>query len=170
MLAAVAPPEAESVAVYRGRTTWRPRSWKSAALMSVLVFGLAMGTVTAAELVAGKPVTAIVRDEPGSGTSFGGGTVDRSGGSGGGTPATAPSGGGSAPAAEPSGGAGGHPGRTPGPTPSGTPGGSPSSTPSSTPSQSQGPDPSGTPGGGESGQPAEQPSGAAAAGSDPAAP
>ena len=66
-------PQAESVAVYReAAAPARPRSWKSWALMSVLVFGLAMGTVTAVELVAGKPVTAIVRDEPGSGTSFGG--------------------------------------------------------------------------------------------------
>ena len=160
MMAAIAPPEAESVTTYRGRTTWKPRSRKSYALMAVLVFALAMGTVTAVELVAGKPVTAIVKDESGSGTSFGG-SVHKSGGSGGTGPATHPSPA-TPPGGDPSGtggtggnstgGTGGTSSGTPDPTPSGTPSGTPSSTPSSTP----------TSGGGQSPQP--DPSGGAAAG------
>ncbi|MBC3844217.1 hypothetical protein GXW82_40845 [Streptacidiphilus sp. 4-A2] len=160
MLARIAPPQAESVAVYRGRTTWRLRNWKSVALVSVLVFGLAMGTVTAVELIAGKPVTAIVKDEPGSGTTFGGGTVDRSGGSGGGAPATKPSEHPADPGQQPSGRPGGTPGGSPGPTPSRTPDGSPSPTPSSGPSGT--PTPGTSPAGVPDGQ--SLPSGAAGSG------
>ena len=177
LLAAIAPPEAESVTVYRGRGTRRPRSWKTWALMSVLVFGLAMGTVTTVELLAGKPVTAIVRDEPGKGTSFGGGTAGRSGGSGSGTPATSlPSGGASEPGSRSSGGVSGGPDSTPGSTPGGSgsgsgtgpshsPGADPSTSPSATPT------PGGTPAPGGS-QAAQQPSSGAgaAAPSGPAAP
>jgi len=168
MTAATAAPRAEAVAVYRGRNTWRPRSWrprswkprswKTWALMSVLVFGLAMGTVTAVELVAGKPVAAIVRDEPGSGTSFGGGTVNHSGGFGG-TPSTTPSGGASGPAGRPSDGASSGQGAdSSSPTPSATPSQGP--TPGQSPSQnpSQNPSPGQSPGTGQSGAPAPGPS------------
>ena len=158
MLAAISPPEAESVTVYRGRGGWKPRRWQSWALMSVLVFGLAMGTVTAVELVAGKPVTAIVRDEPGSGTSFGG-TAGRSGN---GAPAkekeAPPSGDTSAPGGSPA-------DRTPGPTPSGSPSGEPTGdhdgVPSGGPSAGPGTEPSATPSTTPSSAPT--PSGAAAA-------
>ncbi|WP_225447262.1 hypothetical protein [Streptacidiphilus sp. PB12-B1b] len=175
MMAAVAPPAGdESVATYRGRTTWKPRSRKSYALMAVLVFVLAMGTVTVVELVAGKPVAAIVKDEPGSGTSFGG-TVHRSGGSGGsgGTdPATGPSGAASAPAHRPSGSgepsapdAGGASGGATGgqssssadPTPSSTPTPTPSTAPDTGDSHPAQPGGSGAPGDG-----AETPSAPAA--------
>ena len=139
MMAALAPPvPVDSIAVYRGRTTWRPKGWKTYALMGVLVFGLAMGTVTAVELVAGKPVAAIVRNEPGSGTSFGGGSVEHgsgSGGSGGSDPATVPSttpsgpAGGGEPSSDPSSGASSGPSEGasdgPDPTPSSTPSGTP---------------------------------------------
>jgi hypothetical protein len=164
MLASVAPPEAEAVALYRGRTSWRPRSpkprsWKSWALMSVLVFGLAMGTVTAVELVAGKPAAAIVRDEPGSGTSLGGGTVHGGPGGPGGSPSTRPSGGASTPGGDPSDGASDGAGGTAG----GGPGsGSPSPTPSATPSQGPTPSEDATPGQGQSSPPA--PGGSQAAG------
>jgi hypothetical protein len=53
----------------------KPRGWKTYALTTGLVFVLAMGVVTAAELIAGKPVAAVVRNEPGSGTSLGGGST-----------------------------------------------------------------------------------------------
>ena len=137
MMAALAPPvPVDSIAVYRGRTTWRPKGWKTYALMGVLVFGLAMGTVTAVELVAGKPVAAIVRNEPGSGTSFGGGSVEHgSGGSGRTDPATVPSttpsgpAGGGEPSSDPSSGASSGPSEGasdgPDPTPSSTPSGTP---------------------------------------------
>jgi hypothetical protein len=75
MMARIAPPDpAESVTVYQGRRRLRPRNWKVLALSSVLVFAVAMGTVTAAELVAGKPMADVVRNTSGSGTTFGGGS------------------------------------------------------------------------------------------------
>nr|WP_042436474.1 hypothetical protein [Streptacidiphilus albus] len=147
MMAALAPPvPVDSVAVYRGRTTWRPKGWKTYALMGVLVFGLAMGTVTVVELVAGKPVAAIVRNEPGSGTSFGGGSVEHgSGGSGRTDPATVPSTTPSGPAGggEPSSGASSGPSDGPSdgasPTPSSTPSGSPQPSHSASATPSDGP-------------------------------
>ncbi|QMU72172.1 hypothetical protein [Streptacidiphilus sp. P02-A3a] len=144
MLAAVAPPEAGSVAVYRGRRSWRPRRWRSWALMSVLVFGLAMGTVTAVELVAGKPVAAIVRNEPGSGTSFGGTAGGRPGG---GAPTTAPSGDSATPGGTPA-------DRSPGPVSGVSPSGAPSALPSGDPSGQPGAEPSGAP----SAEPSDSPS------------
>ncbi|MFC1419814.1 hypothetical protein [Streptacidiphilus cavernicola] len=62
----------ESVGTYRAGRRLAPRGWKTYALLTGLVFVLAMGTVTAVELVAGKPLAAVVRNEPGSGTSWGG--------------------------------------------------------------------------------------------------
>lgn len=76
----VAPPatpsEAESVTTYRsGGSFWRSIGWKKYALATGLVFALAMVTVTAAELIMGKPVAAVVRNESGKGTSVGGGSA-----------------------------------------------------------------------------------------------
>ncbi|MFD9461229.1 hypothetical protein [Streptomyces sp. NPDC060027] len=73
----------ESVTTYRGGSLRRSIGWKKYALATGLVFALAMLTVTAVELIAGKPVAAVVKNEPGRGTSVGGGTA--------GTPAPADS-------------------------------------------------------------------------------
>lgn len=73
----------ESVTTYRGGSLWRTIGWKKYALATGLVFALAMLTVTAVELIAGKPVASVVKNEPGRGTSVGGGTA--------GTPAPADS-------------------------------------------------------------------------------
>ncbi|WP_405905392.1 hypothetical protein OG742_04775 [Streptomyces sp. NBC_00828] len=67
--------EGESVTTYRGGSGRRAISWKKYALATGLVFALAMITVTAVELIAGKPVAAVVKNEPGRGTSVGGGTA-----------------------------------------------------------------------------------------------
>ncbi|WP_405930178.1 hypothetical protein [Streptomyces sp. NBC_00827] len=69
------PSEGESVTTYRGGSGRRSISWKKYALATGLVFALAMITVTAVELIAGKPVAAVVKNEPGRGTSVGGGTA-----------------------------------------------------------------------------------------------
>ena len=71
-------PPGESVGTYRSGTRIRPRGRLAYALIAGLVFALAMGTVTVVELVAGKPLAAVVRNEPGSGTSWGG-SADGSG-------------------------------------------------------------------------------------------
>ncbi len=73
--AASAPSEAESVTTYRGGSLRRSIGWKKYALATGLVFALAMVTVTAVELIMGKPVAAVVKNEPGRGTSVGGGTA-----------------------------------------------------------------------------------------------
>ena len=159
MMAAISPPDdAESVTTYRGRTTWKPKGWKTYAVMAALVFALAMSTVTVVELVAGKPLTDIVKNESGTGTSLGG----SSGGSGGsvttgGTPSVTPS------ATTSEGGAGQESSSTPSSTPSGTPSSTPSSTPSTSESASSTPSgsASSTPSGGASddgGAAAETPS------------
>ncbi|MCT9079179.1 hypothetical protein [Streptomyces fulvoviolaceus] len=70
-----APPEGESVTTYRGGSVRRTIGWRKYALATGLVFALAMVTVTAVELIAGKPVAAVVKNEPGRGTSVGGGTA-----------------------------------------------------------------------------------------------
>jgi hypothetical protein len=108
----------------------KPRGWKTYALTTGLVFVLAMGVVTAVELIAGKPVAAVVRDEPGSGTSLGGGST--------GTPRPSPSGtptpGAStdvAPPADASASASVSPGASASPDASATPSGTPSPGPSS---------------------------------------
>ncbi|MFI6495090.1 hypothetical protein [Streptomyces sp. NPDC050564] len=69
------PSEGESVTTYRGGSLRRSLGWKKYALATGLVFALAMVTVTAVELIAGKPVAAVVRNEPGRGTSVGGGSA-----------------------------------------------------------------------------------------------
>ncbi|MDH6219481.1 hypothetical protein [Streptomyces pseudovenezuelae] len=71
-------PEGESVTTYRGGSLRKTFGWKKYALATGLVFALAMVTVTAVELIAGKPVSAVVKNEPGKGTSVGGGSADDS--------------------------------------------------------------------------------------------
>ena len=68
-------PEGESVTTYRGGSLRKTFGWKKYALATGLVFALAMVTVTAVELIAGKPVSAVVKNEPGKGTSVGGGSA-----------------------------------------------------------------------------------------------
>ncbi|MFJ6083413.1 hypothetical protein ACIQI8_18650 [Streptomyces sp. NPDC092369] len=85
----------ETVTTYRGGSrrsavggknfAWRNFGWKKYVLATGLVFALAMVTVTAVELIAGKPVSAVVKNEPGRGTSMGGGSAGDS------HPATRPS-------------------------------------------------------------------------------
>ncbi|MGW1214559.1 hypothetical protein ACWD5F_33540 [Streptomyces sp. NPDC002499] len=75
-----AAPEGETVTTYRGGSrrdafAWKNFGWKKYALATGLVFALAMVTVTAVELIAGKPVSAVVKGEPGKGTSVGGGSA-----------------------------------------------------------------------------------------------
>ncbi|WP_329277846.1 hypothetical protein [Streptomyces sp. NBC_01451] len=73
--AASAPSEGESVTTYRGGSLRGSIGWKKYALATGLVFALAMITLTSVELIAGKPVAAVVKGEPGRGTSVGGGTA-----------------------------------------------------------------------------------------------
>ncbi|MFF1307978.1 hypothetical protein [Streptomyces sp. NPDC058307] len=70
-----APSEGESVTTYRGGSLRKSIGWKKYALATGLVFALAMVTVTVGELVMGKPVAAVVRNEQGRGTSVGGGST-----------------------------------------------------------------------------------------------
>ncbi|MFI6408186.1 hypothetical protein [Streptomyces sp. NPDC050548] len=65
----------ESVTTYRTGAFRKSIGWKKFALATGLVFALAMVTVTAAELVMGKPIAAAVRNESGNGTSMGGGSA-----------------------------------------------------------------------------------------------
>ncbi|SOB81766.1 hypothetical protein [Streptomyces sp. 1331.2] len=55
--------------VVRARRRW---TWKSYAVVSGLVFVLAMTPIVAFELATGQPVSATVKGESGNGTSFGG--------------------------------------------------------------------------------------------------
>jgi hypothetical protein len=71
----LATSEGESVTTYRGGAVRRSIGWRKYALATGLVFALAMVTVTVGELIMGKPVAAVVRDEPGRGTSVGGGSA-----------------------------------------------------------------------------------------------
>jgi len=70
-----APAEDESVTTYRSGSFWKSIGWKKFALATGLVFALAMVTVTAGELIMGKPIAAAVRNESGKGTSVGGGSA-----------------------------------------------------------------------------------------------
>lgn len=70
MMAQISPPDpAETVAVYRGRTTWKPRSWRVYAITATLVFVIALGAVGVMELAVGKPADQFF----GSGSGSGGG-------------------------------------------------------------------------------------------------
>jgi len=66
----------------------RPIPWRTIAVGAVAVFVLLGGLVTIVEAAAGRPLTDIVRNQPGHGTSFLGG---ESAGSGSSTPTHAPS-------------------------------------------------------------------------------
>ncbi|MFD4555580.1 hypothetical protein ACFWP5_14870 [Streptomyces sp. NPDC058469] len=70
-----APADDESVTTYRAGSFWRSIGWKKYALATGLVFALAMVTLTAGELIMGKPIAAVVRNESGKGTSMGGGSA-----------------------------------------------------------------------------------------------
>ena len=74
------PADDESVTTYRttSGSFWRSIGWKRYALATGLVFALAMVTVTAGELILGKPIAAAVRNESGNGTSLGGGSAGKS--------------------------------------------------------------------------------------------
>ncbi|GAA1190938.1 hypothetical protein F4556_002025 [Kitasatospora gansuensis] len=122
----------------RAKRRW---TWKTCLAVSGLVFALAMGPILAFEWATGQPVSATVKGESGSGTSFGGSVEQK-------PPATPPA---STPSSIPS----STPSGTPSQTPSGTPSGTPSSTPSGSPSPTPSPTPSGTP----SSTPAAPPSG-----------
>ncbi|WP_328745246.1 hypothetical protein OHT57_07430 [Streptomyces sp. NBC_00285] len=139
-----APSEGESVTTYRGGSL-RNRGgsfrksigWKKYALATGLVFALAMVTVTVGELVMGKPVAAVVRNEQGRGTSLGGGSA----GSRGPADNVAPTPGASSGSASQTGGsaspdASAAPDTSPGPGLSHSPGSSPSASASSVPSRS----------------------------------
>ncbi|MET7484414.1 hypothetical protein [Streptomyces sp. NPDC005538] len=71
--------EEESVTVYRSGSSWtslwKSVRWKKYALATGLIFALAMVTVTAGELIMGKPIAAVVKNESGNGTSMGGGSA-----------------------------------------------------------------------------------------------
>ncbi|MEY9964535.1 hypothetical protein ABIA33_002577 [Streptacidiphilus sp. MAP12-16] len=136
MMAVLAPPELESVTTYRGSGGPRSRNWKTYLLATGLVFVLAMGTVTVVELVAAKPIAAIVQNEPGQGTSWGGGSVGAA--HTGGTPGA----GGASDATSPGTGVTTGTGGAASTDPSSTPSGLPSSSPSSSPSPGVTPDPS----------------------------
>lgn len=140
----------ESVTTYRGGAVRRSIGWRKYALATGLVFALAMVTVTVGELIMGKPVAAVLRNEPGSGTSVGGGSAGSHGPADGGTP-TPESSSGSAPQTDgatsqeasgvPDTGSGSSP--SPGPGRGSNSAASPSASVPSQPSQ-----PSGTSGGG----------------------
>lgn len=69
--------ESESVGSHRTGSFWKSIGWKKYALATGLIFALAMVTVTAGELIMGKPLAAAVRNESGTGTSFGGGSAGK---------------------------------------------------------------------------------------------
>lgn len=116
----------------------KPRGWKTYTLTTGLVFVLAMGVVTTVELIAGKPVAAVVKNEPGSGTSIGGGSTGTPSPSTSGTPTPAAStdlpprtDASASPDAGASPDASATPDRTPSPSPSSGPSAPPSPAPSS---------------------------------------
>ncbi|MEU9046765.1 MULTISPECIES: hypothetical protein [unclassified Kitasatospora] len=127
--------------VVRARRRW---TWKTYAVVSGLVFVLAMTPIVAFELATGQPVSATVKGESGSGTSFGGSVAPKSS-----QPQDAPPerpgpGDRRAPEATPSGGASAPATTRPSREPSGTPGtgpgtASPSASPSATPSAGSSP-------------------------------
>ncbi len=138
---ASAPSEGESVTTYRGGSLRRSIGWRKYALATGLVFALAMLTVTAVELIMGKPVAAVVKNEPGRGTSVGGGTA--------GTP---------------------DPADTRTPTPGASSGSAPQTGSSASPDASMAPDTSSTPSSGSSSGPSASASSESSAPSAPSAP
>ncbi|MEU9132124.1 hypothetical protein AB0D08_29135 [Kitasatospora sp. NPDC048540] len=140
------------------------RGWRTYAVVSALVFALAMVPILAVEALAGRPVSSLTGGDSRTGTSLTPGRAEPAGKS----PA-APSTGGSGPAAVPPSGPSpsGSPGATTDPGSGGGPSGRPSATPSpsASPSASHSAAPSGSASAGASGGP----SGATPAGSAPAA-
>ncbi|MGW0579309.1 hypothetical protein ACWD25_25835 [Streptomyces sp. NPDC002920] len=137
------PSGGESVTTYRGGSVRRAIRWKKYGLATGLVFALAMVTVTAVELIMGKPVAAVVKNEPGRGTSVGGGSAGTPAPDDSRTPAPGVSSG-SEPwtgsSASPD--ASGAPDTSSGTSPSHSPSSSPSFSPSSGPRASASPGPS----------------------------
>ncbi|MFE6750610.1 hypothetical protein ACFVGM_32490 [Kitasatospora purpeofusca] len=146
--------------VVRARRRW---GWKTYAAVSALVFTVAMVPILAFELATGRPVSATVQGESGTGTSLGG-RVDRK------PPAEPPP---SGPADLPSpstgrdGGASGRP--SPGARP-GTDGEGSSSAPTAPPSSGASGGSGATPSGPASGSPSARPSGEPSAPATPPAP
>ncbi|MFI6157409.1 hypothetical protein ACIBCA_32545 [Kitasatospora sp. NPDC051170] len=143
--------------VVRARRRW---TWKSYAAVSGLVFVLAMTPIVAYEVATGQPVSATVRGESGSGTSFGGSVAPKDREPKDAQPERpAPSGGASQPSTRPS----AQPSTGPEPRPSGTPsatpsgGASPSASPSPSATPSAGASPSAGGGGGPTGSATPQP-------------
>ena len=62
----------------------RPIPWRAVGIGAVAVFAVLVGLITVVEAAAGRPLTDILRNQPGHGTSFLGG--DSGGGGGSGTP------------------------------------------------------------------------------------
>ena len=75
MMARINPPDqGEAVAVYRGRSNLKPKSWKVYAVTATTVFALAMGTVGVIELASGKPAANLFDGSGGGGGKPSGGT------------------------------------------------------------------------------------------------
>jgi hypothetical protein len=140
MMARINPPDqGERVAVYRGRTNLKPKSWKVYAVTATIVFALAMGTVGVIELASGKPASNLFGGGSEGGAKPVGGTsapvdpspaasfADRTGGSGSGTVAEEKSQGNATP----------NPGASAGPDPSASTSAKPDpATPTATPHDS----------------------------------
>ncbi|MFJ4094933.1 hypothetical protein ACIPYS_25380 [Kitasatospora sp. NPDC089913] len=148
----VPPPGPDGWSAPRLLRARRRRSWRTYAAVSALVFTVAMVPILAFELATGRPVSATVQGESGTGTSLGG-RVDRK------PPGDAPP---SGPAAVPSpsagrdGGASGRP--APGARP-GEDGEGPSSAPTASPSSGAPGGSGATPSAPASGSPSARPSG-----------
>ena len=67
----------------------RPIPWRAVGIGAVAVFAVLVGLITVVEAAAGRPLTDILRNQPGHGTSFLGG--DSGGGGGSGPPTQGPS-------------------------------------------------------------------------------
>jgi hypothetical protein len=67
----------------------RPIPWRAVGIWAVAVFAVLVGLITVVEAAAGRPLTDILRNQPGHGTSILGG--DSSGGGGSSTPTQGPS-------------------------------------------------------------------------------
>ncbi|MFD9066898.1 hypothetical protein ACFVZ3_35860 [Kitasatospora purpeofusca] len=146
--------------VVRARRRW---GWKTYAAVSALVFTVAMVPILAFEIATGRPVSATVQGESGTGTSLGG-RVDRK------PPGDAPP---SGPAAVPSSPAGRDGGASGRPSPGagqGAQGEGPSSAPTASPSSGASGGSGATPSAPSSGSPSARPSGEPSAPATPPAP
>jgi hypothetical protein len=158
MMAQINPPDpAETVAVYRGRTTWKPKSWRVYAITATLVFVIALGTVGMMELAVGRPADRFFGSggggpEPGTGVSA---PVDPSGSSSSSSTRASTDGSGTGSGGQGQGSGSGHG--------TASPGASDSSSPSPNPSASPGSG-SGTGGGGGAGGTSPSPSASSSTG------